>query len=36
VAAAPTPGALAVYTAALLESILLEYHTTASSHEVPR
>lgn len=36
VAAAPTPGVLVVYTVALLESILLEHHATASSCEAPR
>jgi hypothetical protein len=36
VAAAPTPGVLVVYTVALLESILLKHHATASSSEAPR
>lgn len=36
VAAAPTPGVLAVYTMALLESILREHHATTSSGEAPR
>lgn len=36
VAAGPTAGLLAAYTMALLESILLEHHTAASSGEAPR
>ena len=36
VAAGPTPGVLVAYTMPLLESILLEHHTTASPSEAPR
>jgi bifunctional DNA-binding transcriptional regulator/antitoxin component of YhaV-PrlF toxin-antitoxin module len=36
VAVAPTPGVLVAYTVALLESILLEHHATASSAEAAR